>query len=96
MKDLNNVDIELDPEMAGYAKKCVENLVKEVNYLKKYLEDKDDSYILSNPDEVANEIILSGLSSSHIIGGYNVLCGIHEYGMVPTITFKNTGDKIEN
>jgi hypothetical protein len=78
---------DLDPEMTNHMKKCVQNLVLEVEHLKAFLKDKDESYISSNPEEVTHELIGSALSAAHIMGGYNTLEGIRESGMVPRITF---------
>ena len=68
-------------------KALIKNLVLEVEHLKAFLKDKDESYISSNPEEVAHELIGSALSAAHIMGGYNTLEGILESGMVPRITF---------
>lgn len=76
-----------DIELTNHMDKCIDNLIKEVEHLKEFLKDKDESYIRSNPEEVASELLMSGLSSAHIIGGYNVLDGIRETGMVPMISF---------
>lgn len=63
------------------------NIVKEFEHLRTYMMNKDISYIRSNPEEVASEIISAGLSMAHMIGAYNVLEAIREHGMVPQITF---------
>lgn len=78
---------DLDPEMTNHIKNCMKNLVLEVEHLKDFLKDKDESYIYSNPEEVANELIGSALSAAHIMGGYHILEGIRETGMVPRISF---------
>lgn len=77
-----------DIEMTNHMKACAKNLADEVAHLKEFLEDKDEDYILCNPEEVANELISSGLSAAHMIGGYNILSGIRETGMVPRISFQ--------
>lgn len=80
-----------DKEFTGYMEACAKNLAKEVEHLKAYLDSKDESYILCNPEEVANELIMAGMSSAHIIGAYNVMNGVRETGIVPRITFTDDG-----
>ena len=78
---------ELDPEMTNHMNACVKNLVREVNHLKEFLKDKNESYISSNPEEVAYALTSAGLSAEHIIGAYTTLKCIRETGMVPNIEF---------
>lgn len=81
---------ELDPEITNHMNACIANLIREVAHLKEFLENKDESYIRSNPEEVAYELISAGLSAEHIMGGYQALSGIRETGMVPKIEFIST------
>lgn len=90
---MENLEKDLDPEFTGYMKVCVDNLVDEVNHLKEFLAKAEDSYIRSNPEEVASEIAMSGMTVMHILGAYNVLDGIREYGMVPKISFMEDGEE---
>lgn len=78
-------------EFKGYMQQIARNLAKEVEHLAAYLEGKSESYILSNPEEVANELIMAGMSAAHMIGAYNVMDGVRETGIVPRITFSDDG-----
>ena len=76
-----------DKEFTGYMQACAKNLEMEVQHLKDFLENKDESYILSNPEEVAYELMNAALTAMHVNGAYNVLDGIRETGIVPKIKF---------
>ena len=84
---MENKEKDFDPEFTGYLKKMAKNLVKDVEHLKAFLDGKDESYILCNPEEVASELINSGMTAAHIMGAYNTLYVIRETGMVPEIMF---------
>ena len=78
-----------DREFSGYMDQCAQNIVREVMHLKEFLADKDESYIRSNPEEVACEIMSSGVTAMHCMGAYTALDGIRETGFVPRITFRD-------
>ena len=75
-------------EFKNYMNACAKNMATEVLHLKEFLKDKDESYILSNPEEVAFEVITSGRVIEMEIGAYYALDGIRESGMVPKLRIK--------
>lgn len=85
----NKYNYDPDPEFTGYKNACVDNLILEVQHLREFLADKDESYIRSNPDEVMFELINSGLTAAHINGAYCTLDAIRETGMPARITFRD-------